>query len=234
VIYEQQERTTRELVARSLVDKALMELEKLYRVDSTDPKAYHNREHAMEVIDAAEQIANELIAHDLLSPDEGDLVVIAAAYHDISHQKGRQTNEEESAALAEEAMRATGLFSEEEIARVKSAILATKVSFPEGKFQQNISEDSDILSKILADADLASLGRDYDSFWKSSLNLWRENEGRSTVTYEEITYYMPGEIKFLKDHRFHTQEAETLFPNKPANIAELERLLIGRAMSLKS
>lgn len=206
--------------ARRLIAEGLAEIEQKYGANSANPLLYHNVEHARDVMTAVRAIARR--AGDKIGTGDRLLLELAACYHDIAHEPGRDDNEASSTTTLQQKMRAASVFTEGEIDRVGMLIDSTKVSF-EGGFSQNVNED--YASRVVADADLASLGQPFEVFWDRSCKLWIEQHGRAEITREQRRQFAADQIKFLEKHNYHTPEADALFAHKAANIAELRKFL---------
>ncbi len=96
-------------------------------------------------------------------------------------------------------------------------ILATTVYFENGTIKQSATED--YLAQIMADADLAHLGRESSLYWERAESLLREIKKTDNPTPEDRSAFIKSQPSFLKNHKFHTEEAKQLFPYKQENIA---------------
>lgn len=210
----------KELAGLSLVDRGLAEMRKKYGTgvgDGETPLASHNGIHTADVLRAVELISDLAIKKGKMSPVERVLAKIAAVYHDIEQRQGSGTNEEASAQEAVEAMVAAEVFSDEEIGKVRSMILATRVFFDqEGVMKQMITED--YLSKVMADADLWTLGAPSEVFWDRTVRLLKEFKRAKTLSGDDIQEFAAEQALFIQSHPFHTEEARLLFPNAGNNI----------------
>lgn len=137
-------------------------------------RKYHTMAHLTDVVSR--------IRPHLGAASDPDLLVIAAAYHDIVYTPGNLDNEAKSAGLLEEDLRGIGV-SELRIERAKRHILVTSAGFT--------SADPD--SALLRDADWAVLGlpsEEYDSY----VRLLREEHREFTDVQ-----WLGGRVKFLAD-----------------------------------
>lgn len=113
---------------------------------------FHDVFHSEDVFAEAVDFAFE----EGCSERELELIGIAAAYHDLGYLTRREKHEQLSAARAEEAMRASSQYSEEEVQVVLKMILDTELyPTPEDEAQKVTTS----LSKYLLDADLSNFGR---------------------------------------------------------------------------
>jgi predicted metal-dependent HD superfamily phosphohydrolase len=206
---------SKETVTESLIRDALSELTAKYGTgngDGQNPKNYHNLIHTQDVIAAAKQIAQS-------SPDL-PLVEIAAAFHDLEQDLGSGPNEKSSAATAAKKMTETGSFTENEIHKVTTMILATTAHFENGTIIQAVTP-GDYLSQILADADLSALGREPTVYWQKTLDLSKEIPNTDILAFTRL------QITLLKNHQFYTAEAAELFPHQQQNLKFIEDRLTG-------
>lgn len=209
-----------------LINYALFEIEKKYGTgegDGQSPRRYHNKVHAQNVIDAAGKIAQLAVKKGKIKNTDTPLIKIAPAFHDIEQDLGSGLNEEESARKAEEQMRKTGFYSDEEIRKVREMIMATRVHYDEGGMSQFATEN--YMTQIIADADLSNLGNPYELYWDRARRLLEEVKNTRKPSGEDIKSFMRGQISFLQSHRFYTEEARALFPYKKDNIKTTQRNL---------
>jgi len=210
-------KTPRQRITEGIVGSVLKEVDQKYGPDSEQSMAYHNRMHTENVLNAATMMG-QFIG---FSPEDMDLLRIAAAYHDIVHGKGGGINEVESSVLAASTMRQAGIYTDEEIATVERIILATTPVIADGKMRQSAEED-DLLAAVLCDADLATFGAEPEIFWARALDYERERLGKSELTEDEIKDFIKHQIKFMEAHNFYTAAARQLFPHKEDNIEWLK------------
>lgn len=209
----------KEVAVKGLIEYALSEVERKYgkgKGDGETPRSYHNRIHTQDVIEASQQIAQLSLEAGKIIDSDIPLIKIAASFHDIEQDLGGGLNEEESARLAEEEMKRIGLFGEEDIRKVKMMILATSVHFEGGVMEQSATQD--YLTQIITDADLSGLGQEPIAFWERAMRLLKEMKTTDTPSKEDEIAFAKGEIPFLENHRFYTEEANKLFPHKQENI----------------
>lgn len=207
-----------------LIEQGLEHIRESYGPRSAYPQAYHNAEHAEDVMNATKLIAAEAAIQDKIPTNYVDLLVLAACYHDAVHKHPANDGQDEtaSAQMIADKMHATGAFAEEHIAIVGTAIMATRWRIDSNTIRQAVSDDYTTL--ILADADLASVGRPFDTFWDRSLKL-KQEQGNTQSDPD----YIAAQLTFLRNYRFLTPEAEEHFPHRAANIQHLEELLASRS-----
>ena len=227
IFYPEGSKIERKKAVDKLVEYALAEVERKYgtgKGDGERPKAYHNLIHTGDVLNAAKLIFARALERGLVTEDDLNLVEIAAGYHDIDQDQERNDREEKSAQIAEVEMRKTRLFSEEDIEKVRTMIRGTKIYFEGEMMKQSATED--VLSRIISDADLSTLGQEFEIFWERSRNLLREMKGKDDISHEEEQAFVEEQINFLRHHDFYTDEANELFNRKAENIKLLLEKLV--------
>lgn len=211
--------TSKEQTIIGLITGALSEVERKYGRGSGDgeiPKAYHNRTHSEEVLSATRDIAELALKTGRISSSDIFLAEIAASFHDIEQGLGGGQNENESAKLAEEAMRKAGIFNGEDIQKVRRMILATTVHFEGAVMEQ--SATGEYLTQIVADADLSSLGQKPTFYWDRAERLLKEIRGTDNPAREDEVAFTKRQLILLENHQFYTEEARGLFTHKRENI----------------
>ncbi len=147
---------------------------------------YHNYEHTLDVMEAAERIAKA----EFTSNDDIHLLKTAAVFHDVGYIYSRENHEQKSCLIAREMLSSKGI-DDDIIDTVCELILATKIpQKPKMK-----------LSEIICDADLDYLGR--DDYFPISHNLYKEFINSGIVKDEEEWKHM--QVKFLEAHRYFTK-----------------------------
>lgn len=177
--------TTKKMVLENIYDSVLgMLKDKL-----SSELSYHNYEHTLDVVKAAERIAKEENAtmNDIL------LLKTAAVFHDVGYMYTRNGHEEKSCSIATEMLSQNGI-SDEEINKVCELIMATKVP----------QSPKDKLAKILCDADLDYLGR--DDYFRISRNVFNEFKHFGVVRDENDWREM--QVKFLEAHHYFTETSK--------------------------
>ena len=157
-----------------------------------DDLSYHSLSHTRDdVVPAADRLA-EL---EGINGEERILLLTAAWYHDIGFIERYPNNEMIGARIAEENLLRFG-YTPEQIQMVKDLIMATCMP----------QQPHSLLQKIIADADMDSLGR--EDFFVISDNLRVEMAVRGEVYAAEDWYQK--EFDFLKSHRYFTAAARQL------------------------
>lgn len=200
-----------------LVTTCLGEIERKYgtgRNDGEFPHKYHNRMHTEEVIADTLAIADLAIQNGTLLPRQKELLHVAAAFHDIEQMTPEYGNELASSDIMENMVAPTHLFTLDELLEIREAILGTETSFINGVRTQ-IYAQSD-LAKILADADLAHLGKETQTYREHSEKLFSEFFPNETV--QEREDFLKESAVLLENHRYFMPEAERSFPHQEENL----------------
>ncbi len=169
---------------------------------------YHSIKHTRDdVLPAAERLA----ALEGIDGDELLCLRTAACYHDLGHIKHHENHEEFSVGVAVQVLPGFG-YHPPQIDLISRLIMVTK--WP--------PQPHTLLEKIMADADMDSLGR--EDFLDTSLALRREQEARGNTT-TDVEWYR-GQIDFLQLHHYFTEAARHLREaGKQRNFALMQRLL---------
>lgn len=165
---------------------------------------YHNVEHTLNVMEHAEEIGKQ----ENCSPQDLELLEVAALWHDTGYVKIYDGHEEESCILVKQNLPAYG-YSLPDVEKICGMIRATKIpQTPHNKLEQ-----------IIADADLAYLGTDKAS--KLADNLFRELHSLHPLLTKEA--WRKTEINFLKNHQFFTNYCKE--KQQPGKLQYLKTLL---------
>ncbi|MCK9344559.1 MAG: hypothetical protein M0P64_00350 [Candidatus Pacebacteria bacterium] len=217
---KKEETLERKEAVRVVVEQMLSLVEKKYGTGANDgenPKFYHNLVHTQNAREAAQKIAELAAKHGKIFMSEVELAEIAAAGHDLEQDLGSGENERTSARMTREEMGKTGVFSNSDIEKVEKMELATTVSFEGGVMKQSATEE--YLTQVIADADLSALGQPSEQYWATAQALLKEIKNTDTPSVEDQLVWAKGQIAFLSNHEFYTDEAKELFPHKEENIA---------------
>ena len=149
--------------------------------------AFHNLDHTLQVVNAAEEIAG----HYHLNDNDQFVLFISAWFHDTGFSTGHfEEHEKESIKLAEDF-----LYCRHEdpklINRVSSCIQATHIP----------QKPQDLAEQILCDSDLYHLGTNMFNKWNDLLRQELQNYYRSYFSDEEWCQF---NIEFLKSHKYFT------------------------------
>lgn len=169
---------------------------------------YHSPQHTTDdVVPAVSRLAKQMRIDGL----ELVLLETAAWYHDIGYLFRRDGHELAGVEICRRVLPRWG-YSPNHIEHIGDIIMSTRLP----------QHPKDIYGKILADADLDSLGR--DDFLDTSLALRRELAELGIVRTD--LEWFEGQRYFLSTHRYFTEAAHRLrHEGKLANIAMLDRLI---------
>lgn len=169
---------------------------------------YHSVQHTRDdVVPAVQRLAKQvgITGIDLL------LLETAAWYHDIGYLFRRDGHEAAGVEICRRVLPRWG-YSADHIEHIANIIMSTRLP----------QSPQDIHGKILADADLDSLGR--TDFLDTSLALRREL-AELGITRTDLEWF-EGQRYFLASHRYFTSAAHHLRDaGKHENIHLLERLI---------
>ena len=157
---------------------------------------YHNPEHTLnDVVPAAERLASLEKVED----DDRFLLLTAAYYHDLGFVRLRQGHEAVSIEIAEQILPQFG-YSDVQIMVIRGVIQATCIP----------QSPTNLLERIMADADLDYLGR--GNFWERSkdLRLELENFGEKFTDKDWYIY----QLRFIQSHQYFTVSERMLRDGK--------------------
>lgn len=153
---------------------------------------YHCSKHTTEeVVPAADRLAHE----ENIGGDERLLLLIGAYYHDLGFIHQRQDHESISIQLAERKLPMFG-FNNSQIAIIRGIIQSTHMP----------QSPTNILEKIMADADLVYLGA--ENYWKRSNDLRQELENYGANFTDEDWYHY--QLNFIREHQYFTKTQQLL------------------------
>lgn len=206
-------------IAVNLINFAFSEIERRYGTGvggAETPRFYHNLDHTKNVVESSRKIAELAVINNKINASDTILIEIAASFHDIEQNLGPGLNERECVRILEERIAKTSSFSPSDLEKIERMILSTIVSWNGEVMKQ--SETDDYLTKIIADADLSSLGQPPEIYWDAAQKLLREIKNTDSPSLRDQLDWAQGQIKFLSNHEFHTNEARKIFSNKQTNI----------------
>jgi len=179
---------------------------------------YHGPHHTLaDVLPAADR----LCGGEGVEPNDRELVLAAALFHDVGFLETYDGNEPVGARIAGETLPDFG-FPPEDISRVQRLILGTAMKEVDGVWRQVPGDDP--LARILCDADLDNLGR--EDFFEVSATLRRElsNQGRDFTELQ----WLARQILFVSQQEWFTRtQRDARQAGKETNLAELRRQLSG-------
>jgi len=155
---------------------------------------YHNWNHVAEVYKVALEISDGTM--DLSEIDKQNLA-LAAIFHDVGFTISRLNHEETSAHICEKFLTERN-FPKEQVEKINELILATRIDY----------KPTNILEKIIRDADLAHIGKKkYSAQYNSLFEELRAFE-MPQLTFEEWRKMC---LTFFDDHSFNTEYARENF-----------------------
>ena len=182
-------------------------LERLAR-EVPPTRFYHSLAHTRnDVLPAAERLARMegVQGEDMLC------LLTAACFHDVGYIDRPDDHEARSAEIASAVLPQFG-YSAQHIALIRGLIMATKLP----------NNPQTLLEKIIADADMDSLGR--EDFLSAGLHLRHELEGLGNSTSD--TQWYQQQYDFLLQHKYYTEAARQLRgPGKRRNIDAVAKIL---------
>ena len=189
----------------SLIDEARKEVENILKELNPEIFKYHNLDHTLEVVQAAE----EILSKTDFTEEEKEIVLVAAWFHDAGYSINYFNHEESSKKLAREFLLKQG-WENEKIRKVEDCIEAT--CFPQ--------KPKDKLAEVLCDADMSHL-RDSDYLEKSE-NLRQELSIINKITIKK-SFFCKKTLAFMNDQHFFTEYAKKNFePGKKKNWLEMQ------------
>ncbi|MFP9113998.1 Pycsar system effector family protein [Flavobacterium sp. RHBU_3] len=194
-----------------IVSKAENHVFHLFKDRLSPDYIYHNFNHTLRVVRAAETIAKaeEVDAATL------EAIVLAGWFHDIGYIEGGLSHEKRSAVMAEEFLKAEG-YPDDKTTLVKRLIMATELSY----------EPEDLPEKIMKDADCAHFADpNYIQLSELLRSEWQKTEGKE---FTDLEWNVGNRMLLLHKHRFYTHYAKKhLQTIKEANIAALQDAITG-------
>ncbi len=163
---------------------------KRLRKELSTKLSYHGVHHTLDVL----RIAEQLCFMEKVSPYETVLVKTAALYHDAGFIRSNVEHESHSCDIVREYLPGFN-YKPEEIERITSMIMATKIP----------QSPSNFLEEILCDADLDYLGR--NDFYTIGNKLFDELKAYNVLDNEESWNRL--QLKFLSAHQFFTLSSQT-------------------------
>jgi predicted metal-dependent HD superfamily phosphohydrolase len=201
-----------------LVQQAEEFVRTLLDTESPEGLSYHDIVHTEYVAGQTLQIGQ----HSGLSPEEINMALVAAWFHDTGFVTRSKGHEEESQAIARQFLSAKGV-PVEQIERVLFCIGATRMPQDPG---------DDMLAKVLCDADMAYVSEDF--YIKRTRLLRKEWNHESKTKLSKQAYYKET-IGLFEDHSYFTPYGEATYsPGKAKNLKLLRSLVKNKRKSWKS
>ena len=150
---------------------------------------YHNTAHTRSVLHHTEELAHA----ENINGESINILLTAALLHDVGFLRSYDDHEEASCQIASEILPGFG-YTHEEIDKVRSVIMATKIP------QQPRSK----LDEVMCDADLYYLGT--NSYENTAEKLYHELQYKGLYTNKNE--WVRTQIDFIKSHQFFTRTAK--------------------------
>jgi uncharacterized protein len=182
-------------------------LERLAR-EVPPTRFYHSLAHTRnDVLPAAEHLARM----EGVQGDDLLCLLTAACFHDVGYIDRPDDHEARSVEIASAILPQFG-YSAQHIALIGTLIMATKLP----------NNPQTLLEKILADADMDSLGR--EDFLSAGLHLRHELEGLGAQIPDTEWYQQ--QYNFLQEHQYYTEAArQSRGPGKRHNAEAVLKIL---------
>ena len=169
---------------------------------------YHNLSHTQRVVNAVK----ELIVGENISEVDGNVLLLAAWFHDVGYIKGSENHEEASVKIVTNFLAEYNI-DDSIINEVSRLVRATKMGY----------EPNDLLEKIIRDADCSHLGKkgfsDVSDLLKEETNLVQNKEYSDSEWIQENIHFLANK------HNYHTNYAQENWQQvKDKNLAQLFKL----------
>ncbi|MFT5165365.1 MAG: putative metal-dependent HD superfamily phosphohydrolase [Saprospiraceae bacterium] len=147
--------------------------------------------------------------NDNCSPDDLEILAIAAWFHDTGYTQLYTGHEAASSRIAKDFL-AKQNYPKEKIKAVEECIEATRTNYvPKNKLQE-----------IIKDADLSNLGT--DTFYDLSIKLRHEWDVLCNTQYTDIEW-LENNLRFLNNHQYFTKAAKILWKEgKKKNLKKMK------------
>ena len=191
-----------------LINKAQEYVSNFYCTRINKDLLYHSLKHVQRTVKSVQLLA----AESGINPEDTEILILAAWFHDAGHSHTYERHERKSAEIAREFLKENE-YPEDKIEKVMHCIWATDLSY----------KPKDILEKVLRDADVIHIGK--KSFLKRNKELRKEWEKIQDKKYTDEEW-LQSDIKFFTGHEFQTDYARNTFgEQKEANLLLLKQKL---------
>jgi predicted metal-dependent HD superfamily phosphohydrolase len=197
------------MIPADIVQKASAYVRQLFSDADTKELHFHNYEHTEEVVHRTNEIAQK----ESVTPEEMEILQLAAWFHDTGHLTGAmQDHEVRSAAAARNFFAAEGVHDEAFIQRVTDCIMATRMP----------QAPSDKLGEIMCDADVYHFGT--PQFKKTNKRVRKELKARGYPAMAKN--WTERSLRLLQSQHFFTPYSrQKLEAGKAENIRWLQQKL---------
>lgn len=193
-------------VQSEILKKAEKYVEQYFKEHMPNEYVYHNFDHTKEVVEAIKLIASGYE----LSEKEIEILQLAAWFHDMGYDKGRQNHEIRSCEYARNFLHQFE-YPEANLKAICSCIAATAMDY----------HPKDLLQMIIRDADVSHLGSKL--YWDRCSRLRQEIGITRNIMMSEKEW-IDFELNFITNHDFHTEVAKELYSDrKQKNIKQLKK-----------
>lgn len=193
----------------SILQLAADYVTKLFESNLPQEITYHNLTHIKEAVKTVKEIGEK----SELKPDEIEMLLLAAWFHDIGMVYEYDNHEEKSAKLCRIFLTAHD-YSRENIKTVMKIILSTRIP----------QKPKNLLEEIMCDADLSYIGKKkFNSRSQMLREEWKNMLGKNFSDYE----WLKANIDFLLANKFHTKSAKSLFDKqRKENLTKLQKKML--------
>lgn len=188
---------------QNIVLRAAVHIARLIISKQPKNRVFHNLHHTLTVLEGVGEIG---IAENLPN-DELEMVLLAAAFHDLGHIECYSGHEEVSIRLAKKWLTEQN-YPEDKIDIVLGCIGATQIP-------QN---PKTILEKVVCDADLIHLSFETYPIYLEMLRSEWEIELKLVYSDDE---WMANNNKFLQTHKYFTDYGKTTLEPKKVKISNI-------------
>ncbi len=209
----------KDFVYKSYLKAATKILEDYSKPGSERYRAYHNFEHTSAVLNAVLDMDQNAPENEKLGSEELALLLVAASYHDSVVETGREAkqNEVDSADLAVTELADVIDLEQLEVVQKLIESTYTKVTVnglirPVKVVERIGNYRTELMSKLLQDADISSLGT--DGFARATVGLAEEWGKSDTGNFRS---FLEAQLQILKNHEYQTESAENTFNKQSRN-----------------
>jgi predicted metal-dependent HD superfamily phosphohydrolase len=168
---------------------------------------YHNFNHTQKVVTAAKH----LLLNEKITPEENEILIIAAWFHDTGYIKGFQNHEEQSIIIVRDFLKQHGK-NDDYIEQVSEIIRATKVD----------SQPKNLSDKIMKDADYSHFAStDYMAICELLREEWKLTQNK---TFTDLEWVTENRRILVQCHHYFTDFAKEHWqPAKDKNIFLIQK-----------
>lgn len=174
---------------------------------------YHNLIHIKDVVDTAKLIGEKSV----ISPDQMEMLLVAAWFHDVGIIERYIEHEEKSTEICSGFLVKQN-YPADKIATIVRIIHSTRVP----------QKPTNLLEKILCDADLSHNGKKGFIYRSQLLRVeWKNMLGKEFTDSE----WLKINIDFLLDNKFHTKFAKSFYDGqRMQNLMQLQKKSMTKEM----